>query len=171
MRKFSPDDYVVYKDIFSLKSEDLSEVQRSFLSNLNGQLIKIEKNIKREAQRLIKAVEERIAKPNAWIDDFEIESITTSILREDDPAYRKDDDNVLVELWEYHKRNDWEWGIGDRNNHNEYTSFKHHSMKDEFHCWLYHCLYDHTEMGWVNILRIGSIWVDINIEYQKIIDI
>ena len=171
MPKFSPDLYVVYKDSHSLKPEDLSEKQRSFLSNLNSRLIAIEKNIKREAQRLIKEGEERIAKPNAWMDDFDIECLITFILREDDPAHRKDDDNVLVELCECHREEDWEFGIGDRYNHNEYKYWEHHSMKDEFHCWLYHCLYDHTKMGWVNILRIGSIWVDINIEYQKIIDI
>ena len=33
--------------------------------------------------------------------------------------------------------------------------------------YLYHSLYDHTDLGWINMLRIGMIWVDIKVQYQK----
>ena len=39
-------------------------------------------------------------------------------------------------------------------------------MQDEFHCWLYHCLYDHTPLGWEALLRIGHIWVNLSVIYQ-----
>jgi len=45
-------------------------------------------------------------------------------------------------------------------------SIENHPMKGEFHCWLYHCLYDHMNLSWDDILRIGMIWVDIIVFYQ-----
>jgi hypothetical protein len=30
-------------------------------------------------------------------------------------------------------------------------------------------LYDHIDLGWVNLLQIGMIWVDIKVQYQKIL--
>ena len=44
-----------------------------------------------------------------------------------------DDDSVLVEISECHKEEDWECGIGDCYNHNEYKHWGHHPMKNEFH--------------------------------------
>jgi len=39
-------------------------------------------------------------------------------------------------------------------------------MQGECHCWLYHCLYDHTPLVWEDLLRMGHIWVNLSVIYQ-----
>jgi hypothetical protein len=36
----------------------------------------------------------------------------------------------------------------------------------QVNCRLYHCLYDHTPLEWDDLLRIGHIWVNIQVWYQ-----
>jgi len=47
-------------------------------------------------------------------------------------------------------------------NHNDFYSWKGHAMEGEFHCWLFHSLYDHHHLEWDEILSITDISVDIN---------
>ncbi len=46
-----------------------------------------------------------------------------------------------------------------------------HKENYGYYCYLYHSLYDHTDLGWINMLRIGMIWVDIKVRYQKFFEI
>ncbi|MGE0739512.1 hypothetical protein [Sulfurimonas sp.] len=39
-------------------------------------------------------------------------------------------------------------------------------MLGEHHCWLYHCIYDHTILSWEEIASISHIAVDIKPMYQ-----
>jgi hypothetical protein len=39
-------------------------------------------------------------------------------------------------------------------------------MKDDYHCWLFHSLYDHSDLNWEDILNIGEIYSDIKVIYQ-----
>lgn len=43
--------------------------------------------------------------------------------------------------------------------------------KDEYHCWWFHCLYDHNHLEFSDILKIGSIWSDIKVYYQYNMDV
>ncbi len=162
---------VVCGERFLLSPSDLSSQQKAKLKNLNDKLSDLEVDIKKEALSLIEWTEPRIADPNDWVKCFEIECSISFCLREDDSEYCEDNDNVLVELWERGKTaNRWEHGVGDGENHNEFAH-SDHPMKDEYHCWLYHCLYDHTDLGWVNLLRIGDIWVDVSVTYQNFVSL
>ena len=158
--KYPKENYVPYLER-DLKAEDLSVPQFKILAQLNSELAVIGRLIESEMTTLISAGEKRIGDPDDWVEDFEVDGRITFILRKEDPAFNEDDDNILVELaacpFVY---------LGDELNHNEFQNWDH-AMKDEFHCWLYHCLYDHTDLDWINILRIGSIWIDVKIEYQK----
>ena len=49
--------------------------------------------------------------------------------------------------------------IGDGINHNTRSHII--PMKGEHHCWLYHCLYDHTGLSWEEIASIRTFWVEI----------
>ena len=41
-------------------------------------------------------------------------------------------------------------------------------MKNEIHCYSFHHLYDVSpNLFWSDILRIGSIWLDVTINYQN----
>lgn len=172
MSRITPDEYdVACKDKFSLSPVDLSKEQKTRLKKLNDKLADLEKNIKREALSLIDKAEPRVADQNDWVEDYEIECFITLSLREDDPDYCEDSDNILVQLWEIGKTSkQWEYGVGDGNNHNEFAHWNH-PMKDEYHCWLFYCLYDHTDLGWINMLRIGFIWVDVEVIYQKFVSL
>ena len=39
-------------------------------------------------------------------------------------------------------------------NQNEFKNWPTHEMFGEWHCWFYHCLYDHTSLSWDEILTI-----------------
>ena len=39
-----------------------------------------------------------------------------------------------------------DFGIDDGIDHNEFQHMDGHTMQGEFHCWLYHFLYDHTDL-------------------------
>ena len=168
------ENYVRYEDQHKLRAEDLSTEQRQFLVNLNSKLTDIEKGIRMEGQALIDQLEKRVKDTNDWLEDYEIECYLTFHLKKDDPDYDEDNDNILVELsacvvpTRLKKK---EWGIADGNDHNTLHSLVKCSMVDEYHCYLYHSLYDHTDLGWINMLRIGTIWIDIKDEYQKYFDV
>jgi len=166
------ENYVRYEDQHKLRAEDLSTEQRQFLVNLNSKLTDIEKGIRMEGQALIDQLEKRVKDTNDWLEDYEIDCYMTFHLKEDDPGYDEDNDNILVELvvivgFGSLKSGRSKWGIADGNDHNTLHGLVKCSMVDEYHCYLYHSLYDHTDLGWINMLRIGMIWVDIKVQYQK----
>ena len=42
-------------------------------------------------------------------------------------------------------------------NQNEFRNWLTHEMSGEWHCWFYHCLYDHTDLSWDEILTIDRM--------------
>jgi hypothetical protein len=77
-------------------------------------------------------------------------------LREDDTEYEEDDDNILVQVYDIYIEGD------DLDaDHSEY------SFPGEKHCYLYHQLYGHFHLDWRDLLRIGSLYVEIKIEEQS----
>ena len=42
-------------------------------------------------------------------------------------------------------------------NQNEFRNWPTHEMFGEWHCWFYHCLYDHTDLSWDEILTIDKM--------------
>jgi len=170
MYRVKRNDYVEYEDGFSLRAKDLSKEQRTFLQNLNKRLMKLEQLVYKEFESLSLEGDKRIADPEDWVEDYELECDFIFILKEDDQKYDPDNENILIILQE--EGNDFyknhEFGIMDGMNHNPYFSPEETDTDEEnFHCWLYHYLYDHTKLGWANTLRIGKIWIDINMTYQK----
>lgn len=39
-------------------------------------------------------------------------------------------------------------------------------MRNEYYCWWFYCLYDHNNLQFEDILKIGKIWIDIKVYYQ-----
>ena len=148
---------------------ELSLAQRQYVQHINDRLMVIERHVKREALALIAQLDARVHNPVDWLSDYEIELEVSFWLREDDPAFKEDDDNILATLHESLKRLCYpedNWGLDDGDNHNIAQYIDGHPMQGEFHCWLYHCLYDHTPLGWEDLLRIGHIWVNMPVIYQ-----
>ena len=147
----------------------LSSDQRQYLQRLNDRLTVIEQQVTREALALFAQLDARVQDPQDWLSDYEIELEVRFWLREDDPAYQEDDDNILATLKEHLKLQRHlpePFGIDDGINHNIFQGMDGHPMQGEFHCWLYHCLYDHTDLWFNDMLRIGHIWVELQVLYQ-----
>ncbi len=171
-------DYVEW--INSISTSELSEDQIASLRKLNTKLVEIEKIIKTEVTKLTEIGDSRIEDSNDWVNDYEIVCCITFYLNENDHDYKEDPDlmeghdNTLIEFSLCSKHQNWDFGIADGENHNEFHILscisEDHPLKNEHHCYLFHKLID-TSMNWSNMLRIGFIWLDVNIVYQKFIEI
>ena len=154
----------------ALSVADMTPEQRVRLTKLNQQLSQIEMDIVREALPQLAKLQARVNDPDDWLQDYECDCKLRFSLRHDDAFYDEEDsENVIVDLREYLKGITDGKGclLGDGRNWNEFRHQQDHPMHGEFHCWLFHCLYDHTHIGWANILRIGEVWIDIDFRLQR----
>lgn len=141
------------------------------LRELNERLGEMERRLKSEAQAIADHCDERMSKSNDWWFTYDMDLYVDCWLKQDDPEYREHGDNVLVRLEEplsnlYRAVIGEEYfGIDDSLNHNEFKHMKDNPMAGDVHCWLFHCLYDHWELGWDDLLRIGHIDADIAIRF------
>jgi len=153
------------------KEEDLTLEQREKLVQLNLTLSKTEHNIKKQGQQLQVECRNRIADDSNFISDYELDVIITFWLKESDSDFDEERDNIVAVLNESIKHNNFTTHLGSNNNHNEFQHWEWHPMRNEQHCWLYHCLYDHCDISWVDIFRIGQIWVEFDCRLQDFIEI
>jgi hypothetical protein len=153
--------------------EDLSADQQQVLHRLHDRLTEIEQQVRREALALIAQLDERVQHPDDWILDYELELVVTFCLRADDPAYQEDDDNILATVKADLKglATPEHWGIADGRNHNTFPWPAGHPLRGAYHCWLYHTLYHRTDLWWADLLRIGSLWVEMQVLYQHWSDV
>ena len=152
-----------------MHASELSRAQRQYVQRLNEKLAMIERQAKQEALAVIARLDARVHDPDDWLSDYEMELEVSFWLREDDPAFQEDDDNILATLHEdlkVFRDPDDAFGIDDGVNHNIAQYIDGHPMQGECHCWLYHCLYDHTDLWREDLLRIGHIWVNMSVIYQ-----
>lgn len=155
--------------------EQLTEDERVRLMQFNRTLFVIEKKIKKEALRLIRQCKKRLSQPReAFLKDFEAQVLISFIMDESDPYYRDDDDNIMAELQEHVLASDFKYGLADGNNHNDTPRLEGGEGDDKtYHCWLFHSLYDHARprLRFRDMLRIGSIWIDLVVWYQDFVGI
>ena len=88
-------------------------------------------------------------------------------LREDDPEYSEDEDSILATLSCFDHI-----GFEDENDNYDYKDPGGWFLPFR-HCALFHALYDHIfpRLHWGDILRIGTVWVDIKVDHQKQYDL
>ncbi len=142
-----------------MHASELARAQRQYLQQINDRLTRIERHAKKEALSLITTLEARVYDPADWLSDYEMELEVTFWLREDDRAFKEDDDNILATLNASLKRlrhPEDSWGLDDGVNHNIAHSIDGHPMQGECHCWLYHCLYDHTPLRGKTCCVLGT---------------
>ena len=120
--------------------------------------------------RVSVTLERRIADPEDWLTDYELEIEVDYFLGKGDSEYEEDDDNILMIQEEHYGKlarrggspiwdPDYDWAEPGS------------SFRGQRHCWLYHDLYDHCGLDWSDLLRIGSIWVDFKINEQQCIEL
>jgi hypothetical protein len=152
-----------------MRPEDMTREERLCLLYLNKRLFELEKQLKKEALEIIETMKKRVSDENDWISDFEIECTVDFYLREDDPAYSDEEDNFLAEFKEglcvlkfSHKSL-----LASEENWNDMSILDmDHPDQREHHCWFYHQLYDHTDLTWEDMIRIGDVWVNIDLTLQ-----
>ena len=145
----------------------LNESEKAWLRAFNESLRQLEDKFYPIMAAKHKELQARVADPADWLMDFNLECLITFYLREDDPEYEEDDDNVLMEIVEMHRekktrRRDWGFGATHTNHAESVRDFS-----GERHCYLYRHLYDHCGLDWRDLFRIGSLWVDIKIDEQS----
>lgn len=143
-----------HKQLLAL-NERLTLLEEQYLPILNAKHIELQKQVNN---------------PENWIQEFNLEIVITFYLREDDPEYEDEDDNILMQIPISHCDYNAEGierkrGFGMTNiNHCDFIGAEN---EDEHHCYLYHDLYDHCGLDWRDLLRIGSLYVEIKIDEQS----
>ena len=153
-----------------LQPAEMTREQRMFLVNLNARLTEIEQQYKKEARALIEMMNAKVESDADWIHDYEIECKIHFNLNPTDPAYNEDEDNIMAVIGDSISmlKNEENRSI---ENWNEYHVMElDNPSQEECHCWLFHQLCDHSELAWADLLRIGSIWVDVNLTLQHFQD-
>ena len=113
--------------------------QRRKLNSINERLYDLERRIVPRAKQINMSVKDV---KEAW--DHFCELLLS--------FYSKD--KLLMRYWEYMKLID---GYFYTENQNEFRNWPTHEMSGEWHCWFYHCLYDHTDLSWDEILTIDRM--------------
>ncbi len=150
-------------------TSNINNIQLAELQKLNLRLQKLQEKIIKEALKLDMELSKRVNDKADILDDYEIELELRFILKEDDKEFKADDDNFITVINEYlkgisKKSDNYPWNLED--NHNDFRACENHPMQNEYHCWWFHCLYDHNHLNWEDMLRIGKFWSDIKVYYQ-----
>lgn len=152
--------------------EELHAAQR-----INKRLARLETRIKKECISLNKSLQERLAKGDKFLKDYEIEVEISYYMDRDHPEYYEDVTAEIMmsqEVNVYTKgitetevsKKDY-WGIGDRKNHNDAPP--DYPLSVFRHCYLFHELFSHSPVPLKHFSRIGDIWTDIRVDYQNVL--
>lgn len=138
----------------------LDETTVKDIARLNSKLKRVEKRVyelaKKEHQRVLKKVLER----EDGIVDYELHVKIVFYSNEEE----------ITTYEEYLKPNfllDRKTNLNDNQNHNvTSTLYPHPLLNAQKHCWLLHHLYDDILMPWEQILKVDTLFVDIDVSYQ-----
>lgn len=164
---FEADDMLIEKS----RSTPLSDSEVNHVLRLNRQLTDLTRFLISAADDVTPRLEAKLADPNDPMQDYEIDARIDYVLREDDPEYAQDDDNILTTRTEpiqlLFEHNGTDWG---------YKPMQA-GLTAEPHCWLFHDLYDMSygrespKVSLRDFLRIGTILVDVTILQQYAFDV
>lgn len=128
------------------------------LLELNEKLSNLEKTIKAKIVTFYSELAKNLKNKSGEIIDFEME-LEINLYDFQDALITQFRDLISKK-----KLNNWQFDDGK--NHNDFFTLKHHTMFGERQCWLYHSLYDHLDLTLEQMLKIESVWWDINVSYQ-----
>jgi len=159
-----------YSNIFDLTNKELEKFRE-----LGAKLMEFEKDIKKEVEGVYTYAKKRLDNKDDIVRDFDIEIKLFFFLDENDPAFQDYDTDNIMSILQTNKYQtegespDWSFGCCDDGEHNtipcrEGTIFEH-----DKHCANFHALYDHTDLSYREILRIGSFELDVtlHLEYKE----
>lgn len=145
--------------------------ERKRLNLFNQRMAEIETKMREVYQQVGSEADTALAQWNHCLHDYELGGMVTLHLREDDPAYREDDDNIMAERTLTYPMLDPE-SIDDY--------WESYALAGKVvrrpHCYLFHDFVDHDpdnnqQVCLTNFLRTGSAWIDVVVTYQYWLDI
>ncbi len=149
----------------------LNAEERTFLMTINERLKQLEEQFLPMMNAKGKELQARVADPADWMQDFNLNIVFTFYLREDDPEYEEDDDNILMQIeeiiFDYNDQYRDDFGFGITSTSTHYFSEFRDDFEGQHHCYMYQELYAHSYLEWSDLLRIGDIYVEIKIEEQS----
>lgn len=141
--------------------------EKTWLCALNEQLSNTEKKYSEIMSQKHAELQSKVNDANDWLMEFNLDYRITFYLREDDPEFEENNDNILIEIensFLSEEVKNRHWGLGATHvNHAESEEM----FEGELHGYLYHQLYDHCGLDWRDLLRIGSLYFEIKIDEQS----
>jgi len=139
--------------------EQLTQDELKKLQKLNDRLTTYETSIAIELKKQIKIAKRRVDNKSSLITGFNCTLNVEFYINKSNKYYinSTNNENIIMALEDSYCKLDWGWGIDDKNCHNDMAGRENHPMKDETHCYIYHGLYDHTDLHWNEILQIDYI--------------
>lgn len=163
---------------FQRHSHASTDVYKALKIEERGQLMALNEQLKQLEEQFLpmmnakgEELQARVADPADWMQDFNLGIVFTFYLREDDPEYEEDDDNILMQIeeivFDYNDQYRDDFGFGITNTSTHYFSEFRDDFEGQHHCYMYHELYAYSYLEWSDLLRIGDIYVEIKIEEQS----
>jgi hypothetical protein len=134
------------------------------LNRINDKLTELELNLKQEVRRQLELLNERLADKESWISDYEVELSIKFYLKESDPRYNDDIDNIVFEekyllpcASASHKIGAEDWF----KNTQMYEPYRIDEILERPVCELFHIIFDHAGFPQAEAKNTGTIWIDI----------
>lgn len=169
------------------RAELATEEVRAAL-NLNEWLREYEKILLAKQLSIEKEIKNSLRGSDNFLVDFETELTLDFYVREDDPCYINNDADKHD--WDRHSalmcrikylvastssdaiNNPGYRGLGDAKDHNDISGRGHNNpVYRARHCSLFHELTEHCGVPFKHLIRIGTIWANIEVNYQNAFDI
>lgn len=169
------------------RAELATEEVRAAL-NLNEWLREFEKILLAKQLSIEKEIKNGLRGSDTFLVDFETELTLDFYVREDDPCYKNNDADKHD--WDRHSalmcrikylaastlsdaiNNPGYRELGDCQDHNDISGRGHNNpVYRARHCSLFHELTEHYGVPFKHLIRIGSIWANIEVNYQNAFDI
>ncbi|WP_150466964.1 hypothetical protein [Francisella sp. SYW-9] len=145
-----------------LSDQELATKFISGFRDINEKLEKVTVEVTKEYMKLAKMYMR--GDIFLWDTDLEVSVLIKGHVGELDPLYREDADNILVTLesnMQVARRNLKIHPFGIELNEKDHCTIREFDCLN--HCYVFHALYDHTDLDLMNILRIESFGYDIKL--------
>lgn len=145
------------------------------LVKLNERLRTIERKLCEVGRQQCATLDTRVKDPDDPLTDYEIDAELYYYLREDDPQYQQDEDNILTKRTWISLKHLEHSSLDDGEDHRLINIGYPFSEMEQV--WLFHDLWDHyygpekRSLSAKEMLRIGHIGVDIVVRHQMSLDV
>jgi hypothetical protein len=156
------DDHLVvsFTQLETFSKDDIAAFNR-----INDKFTELELNLKQEVSRQLELLNERLADKESWISDYEVELSIKLYLKESDPRYNDDIDNIVFDgktsllpcATASHKIGAEDWF----ENTPMYEPYGIDKILERPMCELFHIIFDHHDFPQAEAKNTGTIWVDI----------